>query len=41
MNLQENHVAPYVPDGAWDYDRGVHVLVGEEKFRGRAYCMSP
>ncbi|KAI0336843.1 hypothetical protein GY45DRAFT_1265653 [Cubamyces sp. BRFM 1775] len=32
--IKENHVAPYVPGGAWDYDRGLHVLVGEEKFRG-------
>ncbi|CDO75011.1 hypothetical protein BN946_scf184965.g13 [Trametes cinnabarina] len=31
---KENHVAPYVPGGAWDYDRGLHVLVGEQKFRG-------
>lgn len=38
--LQENHVAPYVPGGAWDYDRGLHVLVGEDKFRGQAYCKS-
>ncbi|KAI0372060.1 hypothetical protein BV20DRAFT_964771 [Pilatotrama ljubarskyi] len=32
--IKENHVAAYVPGGAWDYDRGLHVLVGEEKFRG-------
>ncbi|RDX54639.1 hypothetical protein OH76DRAFT_1398017 [Lentinus brumalis] len=32
--IKENHVAPYVPGGAWDYDRGLHVLVGEQKFRG-------
>ncbi|EJF63782.1 hypothetical protein DICSQDRAFT_25439, partial [Dichomitus squalens LYAD-421 SS1] len=32
--VKENHVAPYVPGGAWDYDRGLHILVGEEKFRG-------
>ncbi|KAI0635281.1 acyl-CoA N-acyltransferase [Trametes polyzona] len=32
--IKENHVAPYVPGGALDYDRGLHILVGEEKFRG-------
>ncbi|KAI0746896.1 acyl-CoA N-acyltransferase [Daedaleopsis nitida] len=32
--IKENHVAPYVPGGAWDYDRGLHILVGEPKFRG-------
>ncbi|KAI0827023.1 acyl-CoA N-acyltransferase [Trametes gibbosa] len=32
--IKENHVAPYIPGGAWDYDRGLHILVGEEKFRG-------
>ncbi|OBZ77601.1 putative lysine N-acyltransferase C17G9.06c [Grifola frondosa] len=32
--IKENHVAPYVPEGARDYDRGLHVLVGEEKLRG-------
>ena len=35
---QENHVAPYVPEGANDYDRGPHILVGEEKFRGIHRC---
>lgn len=32
--LKENHVAAYIPNGAKDWDRGMHVLVGEEKFRG-------
>ncbi|RPD65641.1 hypothetical protein L226DRAFT_530817 [Lentinus tigrinus ALCF2SS1-7] len=32
--IKENHVSAYVPNGAWDYDRGLHILVGEEKFRG-------
>lgn len=32
--LKENHVAPYVPGGPGEWDRGLHVLVGEEKFRG-------
>ncbi|EIW77302.1 hypothetical protein CONPUDRAFT_109849 [Coniophora puteana RWD-64-598 SS2] len=34
--IKENHTAPYVPGGARDYDRGIHVLVGENKFRGFA-----
>ncbi|KAL5501934.1 hypothetical protein ACEPAH_9195 [Sanghuangporus vaninii] len=34
---KENHLAPYVPFGVRDYDRGMHVLVGEDKFRGRTY----
>ncbi|KAH9852485.1 acyl-CoA N-acyltransferase [Lenzites betulinus] len=32
--IKENHVAPYIPGGAWEYDRGLHILVGEEKYRG-------
>ncbi|KAH7909182.1 acyl-CoA N-acyltransferase [Hygrophoropsis aurantiaca] len=32
--VKENHVAAYVPNGAKDWDRGVHVIMGEEKFRG-------
>lgn len=32
--LKENHVAPYIPGGPGDWDRGLHVLVGEDKFRG-------
>ncbi|KAH7910148.1 acyl-CoA N-acyltransferase [Hygrophoropsis aurantiaca] len=32
--VKENHVAAYIPDGAKDWDRGAHILVGEEKFRG-------
>ncbi|KAL5518321.1 hypothetical protein ACEPAH_3 [Sanghuangporus vaninii] len=35
--IQENHLAPYIPNGAQNYDRGVHLLVGEDKFRGPAY----
>jgi hypothetical protein len=31
---KENHVAPYIPGGPGDWDRGLHVLVGEDKFRG-------
>ncbi|KAI9568460.1 hypothetical protein HD554DRAFT_2098172 [Boletus coccyginus] len=34
MSSQENHVATYVPGGAKAWDRGMHVLVGEERFRG-------
>ncbi|KAG2136350.1 acyl-CoA N-acyltransferase [Suillus bovinus] len=34
--LKENHVAPYIPGGPRDWDRGLHILVGEEKFRGFA-----
>ncbi|KAH8105737.1 hypothetical protein DFH11DRAFT_1518387, partial [Phellopilus nigrolimitatus] len=37
---KDNHVAPYVPAGAQDYDRGLHVLVGEERFRGKAYSQA-
>ncbi|KAG1741676.1 acyl-CoA N-acyltransferase [Suillus lakei] len=33
-HLKENHLAPYVPGGPGDWDRGLHVLVGEDKFRG-------
>ena len=40
LRPQENHVAPYVPGGAWDYDRGLHILVGEQKFRGIDRCAS-
>ncbi|KAI0072067.1 hypothetical protein K474DRAFT_1668261 [Panus rudis PR-1116 ss-1] len=32
--IKENHVAQHIQDGARDYDRGLHVLVGEDKFRG-------
>ena len=39
-STQENHVAPYVPGGAWDYDRGPHILVGEDKYRGLHRCTS-
>ncbi|KAH8111118.1 acyl-CoA N-acyltransferase [Phellopilus nigrolimitatus] len=38
--IKENHVAPYVPAGAQDYDRGLHVLVGEDRFRGQAYSQA-
>lgn len=34
MVCKENHVAPYIPGGPGDWDRGIHVLVGEDKFRG-------
>ncbi|KAF9218910.1 hypothetical protein BS17DRAFT_790491 [Gyrodon lividus] len=34
VHVKENHVATYVPDGAKDWDRGLHVLTGEERFRG-------
>ena len=36
--IKENHVAPYVPTGAHDYDRGMHVLCGEDRFRGQVFC---
>ncbi|KAI6167540.1 acyl-CoA N-acyltransferase [Pisolithus thermaeus] len=32
--LKENHVATYIPNGPKDWDRGIHALVGEEKYRG-------
>ncbi|KAI6026541.1 acyl-CoA N-acyltransferase [Pisolithus microcarpus] len=32
--LKENHIATYIPNGPKDWDRGMHVLVGEEKYRG-------
>ncbi|KAG2123668.1 acyl-CoA N-acyltransferase [Suillus cothurnatus] len=32
--LKENHVGPYISGGPGDWDRGLHVLVGEDKFRG-------
>lgn len=35
---QENHLGPHIPGGAQDYDRALHVLVGEKKFAGPAYC---
>jgi len=35
--LRENHISAYIPDGPHDYDRGLHVLVGEKKFRGGVY----
>lgn len=38
--IKENHVAPYVPNGAHDYDRGMHVLCGEDKFRGQVYSQA-
>ncbi|THG98059.1 hypothetical protein EW145_g7490 [Phellinidium pouzarii] len=38
--IKENHVAAYVPGGAQDHDRGLHVLVGEEKFRGQIFSQS-
>ncbi|KAG8221718.1 hypothetical protein J3R82DRAFT_2006 [Butyriboletus roseoflavus] len=34
ISSQENHVATYIPGGAKEWDRGIHVLVGEERFRG-------
>jgi len=34
VSSQENHVATYIPGGAKEWDRGIHVLVGEERFRG-------
>ncbi|KAH7890306.1 acyl-CoA N-acyltransferase [Phlebopus sp. FC_14] len=32
--LKENHAATFVPQGVGEWDRGIHVLTGEEKFRG-------
>ena len=37
---QENHAATYIPGGPHDHDRGLHVLVGEEKYRGPKYGKS-
>jgi hypothetical protein len=34
MVSKENHVGPYISGGPGDWDRGLHVLVGEDKFRG-------
>ncbi|KAL5534935.1 hypothetical protein ACEPAF_3025 [Sanghuangporus sanghuang] len=39
--IKENHVATYVPGiGAQDYDRGLHVLVGEDKYRGHEFSQA-
>ncbi|EJD04589.1 uncharacterized protein FOMMEDRAFT_28247 [Fomitiporia mediterranea MF3/22] len=39
--IKENHVATYVPGiGAQDYDRGLHVLVGENKYRGQEFSQA-
>ncbi|KAI5118339.1 hypothetical protein M0805_009142 [Coniferiporia weirii] len=38
--IKENHVATFVPTGAQDHDRGLHVLVGEDKFRGQVYSQA-
>jgi hypothetical protein len=38
MVSKENHVGPYISDGPGDWDRGLHVLVGEDKFRGAERC---
>jgi len=35
--VREDHVATYIPEGPLDYDRGLHALVGEKKFRGGAF----
>jgi len=35
VGIKEDHVSQYVPGGAHPYDRGIHLLVGEEKYRGR------
>ncbi|KAG0702555.1 acyl-CoA N-acyltransferase [Suillus ampliporus] len=32
--LKENHIAAHIPGGPGDWDMGLHVLVGEDKFRG-------
>ncbi|KLO19948.1 hypothetical protein SCHPADRAFT_912557 [Schizopora paradoxa] len=32
--IREDHVATYIPGGPLDYDRGLHALIGEKKFRG-------
>ncbi|KZT35086.1 hypothetical protein SISSUDRAFT_1009146 [Sistotremastrum suecicum HHB10207 ss-3] len=34
--VKEDHVSQYIPGGGQAYDRGIHVLVGEDKFRGSA-----
>lgn len=32
--MQEDHLSQHVPHGPGDFDRGMHLLVGEPKFRG-------
>jgi len=34
--VKEDHLSQYIPGGADGYDRGIHIVVGEEKYRGRA-----
>ncbi|KAL0960592.1 hypothetical protein HGRIS_005625 [Hohenbuehelia grisea] len=41
--VKENHMATYLGGGeggtqARDWDRGIHVLAGEDKFKGRTFC---
>lgn len=40
--VKENHVAQYYPPGVvvGEWERGIHVLVGEEKFLGGGRCKS-
>jgi len=33
--VKEDHVAQHIPGGADEYDRGIHIVVGEEKYRGK------
>jgi len=30
---KEDHIAAHIPDGARNYDRGFHILIGEDNFR--------
>ncbi|TDL21205.1 hypothetical protein BD410DRAFT_840675 [Rickenella mellea] len=38
--IKEDHLVAYVPEGAKDYDRGLHLLVGEDKYRGGEYAQA-
>ncbi|KAL0960590.1 hypothetical protein HGRIS_005624 [Hohenbuehelia grisea] len=44
--VKEDHLAPYIGNGeggtqARDWDRSLHILVGEDHFTGKKFCASP